>query len=137
MGSLLPPVLANLFMGHYEKLWLKIFQGSEILFYRRYVEDTFCFFHSEHDAIIFFDYINSRHPNIRFTMEKEVHHKLPFLDVLIDNNDPILVICLVKDPVPDGLRSRVVYKFAYAGCNACGRNNPEFFHTHTWALSQW
>ena len=25
----------------------------------------------------------------------------------------------VKDPVPDGLRSRVVYKFVGAGCNAC------------------
>ena len=26
---------------------------------------------------------------------------------------------VVKDPVPDGLRSRVVYKFGCAGCNAC------------------
>ena len=25
----------------------------------------------------------------------------------------------VKDPVPDGLRSRVVYKFVGAGCDAC------------------
>ena len=25
----------------------------------------------------------------------------------------------VKDPVPEGLRSRVVYKFICAGCNAC------------------
>ena len=25
----------------------------------------------------------------------------------------------VQNPVPDGLRSRVVYKFACAGCNAC------------------
>ena len=25
----------------------------------------------------------------------------------------------LKDPVPDGLRSRVVYKFVCAGCNAC------------------
>ena len=25
----------------------------------------------------------------------------------------------VKDPVPDGLRSRVVYKFVCAGCNPC------------------
>ena len=71
-------VLANLFMGHHEKLWLENFQGSEILFYRRYVDATFCLFHSEHDAILFFDYINSRHPNIRFTMEKEAQHKLPF-----------------------------------------------------------
>ena len=41
-------------MGHHEKLWLDNFQGSEILFYRRYVDDTFCLFHSEHDAILFF-----------------------------------------------------------------------------------
>ena len=25
----------------------------------------------------------------------------------------------MKDPVPDGLRSRVVYKFVCAGCDAC------------------
>ena len=25
----------------------------------------------------------------------------------------------VKDPIPGGLRSRVVYKFVCAGCNAC------------------
>ena len=51
--------------------WLRAF-GIDVLFYRRYVDDTFCLFHSEHDAVIFFDYINSRHPNIRFTMEKEL-----------------------------------------------------------------
>ena len=88
MGSPLTPVLANLFIRHHEKQWLGNFPGSEILFYRRYVDDTFCLFHSEHDAILFFDYINSRHPNIRFTMEKEAQHKLPFLDVLVDNSDP-------------------------------------------------
>ena len=37
MGSPFAPVLANLFMGHHEKLWLENFQGSVILFYRRYV----------------------------------------------------------------------------------------------------
>ena len=85
MGSPLAPVLANLFMGHHEKIWLEQYQGPEVLFYRRYVDDTFCLFHSEQDAIAFFDYINSQKPNIRFTMEKEVDHVLPFLDVLIDN----------------------------------------------------
>ena len=68
--------------------WLENFQGSEILFYRRHVDDTCCLLYLEHDAIIVFDYINSRNPNIRFTMEKEAHHKLPFLDVSVDNNDP-------------------------------------------------
>ena len=43
MGCPLVPVLANLFMGHHEKLLLGNFQGSEILFYRRYVGDTFCY----------------------------------------------------------------------------------------------
>ena len=88
MRSPLAPILANLFMGHHEKLWLKNFNGSTILFYRRYVDDTFCLFNSDRDATIFFDHINSEHPNIKFTMEKQVNHKLPFLDVLIDNHDP-------------------------------------------------
>ena len=30
----------------------------------------------------------TRHPNIRFTLEKEVDHKLPFLDVFIHNHSP-------------------------------------------------
>ena len=79
MGSPLAPVLANLFMGHHEKIWLEQYQGPELLLNRRYVDDTFCLFHSEQDAIAFFDYINN------FTMEKEIDHVLPFLDVLIDN----------------------------------------------------
>ena len=74
----LAPVLANLFMGRHEKSWLENVDASEIL--------TFCLFHSENDTLLFFHYINSRHPNIRFTMEKEADHRIPFLDVLIDNN---------------------------------------------------
>ena len=61
------------------------YQGPEVLFYRRYVDDTFCLFHSEQDATAFFEYIDSQHPNIRFTMEKEIDYVCPFLDVLIDN----------------------------------------------------
>ena len=99
MGFPLVPVLINLFMGHHEKLWLENWQGSEVLFYRRYVEDTFCLFHSENDALLFFNYINSRHPNIRFTKEKEIDHKIPFLDVLI-NNDTIFLsqVFTVRNP---------------------------------------
>ena len=88
MGSPLAPVLANLFLGHYENLWLKNYQGPSVLFYRRYVDDTFCVFNSENEAKLFFDFLNSQHPNIKFTMEKETNKILAFLDVCIDNNDP-------------------------------------------------
>ncbi|XP_078355795.1 uncharacterized protein LOC144640561 [Oculina patagonica] len=86
MGSPLAPVLANLFMGHNENAWLENYKGSRILYYRRYVDDTFCVFETEQDAVSFYNFINSQHPNIRFTMEKEVDHKLAFLDVLVHNN---------------------------------------------------
>ena len=44
MGSPLAPVLSNLFMGHPEKIWLDNYMDSNISFYRRYVDDTFCLF---------------------------------------------------------------------------------------------
>ena len=68
----LAAVLANLFMGHHEKNWLDNYSSSQVLFYRRYVDDTFCLFNNEQDALMFFDYINARHLSIRFTMEKEI-----------------------------------------------------------------
>jgi len=41
-------------MAHHEKIWLEQYQGpTEVLFYRRYVDDTFC-------LIAFFDCINGQ-----------------------------------------------------------------------------
>ena len=61
MGSPLAPVLANLFLGHYENIWLNKYPGPTVHFYRRYVDDTFCLFNTEHDAISFFDFIKERY----------------------------------------------------------------------------
>ena len=88
MGSLLASVLANLFMRHHERIWLENYKASSILFYRRYVDYTFCLFDAEQDATLFCDYINDRHPNKCFKMEKEMDKKIPFLNVLIDNSQP-------------------------------------------------
>jgi len=88
MGSPLAPVLAYSFMGHHERIWLENYKTSSILFYRRYFEDIFCLFDTEHDATLLFDYINDRHPKIRFTVEKEMDKKISFLDDLIDNSHP-------------------------------------------------
>ena len=76
MGSPLAPVLPNLFMGHHENIWLETFDNSKVLFYRRYVDDTFCLFNSEHDALSFFNFLNKQHLNITFSMEKEASNRL-------------------------------------------------------------
>ena len=86
MGSPLGPALANLFMGYYEKQWLSSDNGKKVKFYRRYVDDIFCLFNNEKDADDFLGFLNEQHKNIKFTIEKEMNKRLPFLDVLISNN---------------------------------------------------
>ena len=54
-----------------------------MLYYRRYVDGIICCFQNSHDADMFFQYLNKRHPNIKFRMETETDGKLPFLDVLL------------------------------------------------------
>ena len=85
---------------HWQRCWviyswvtMKEFGSNKIrwsrsLLYRRYVDDAFCLFNNEKNALEFFQYIYGKHPNIRFTMETEVNHKLPFLDILLDNSNP-------------------------------------------------
>ena len=87
MGSPLGPVLPNLFMGFYEKQWLKEFNFCKILLYHSYVDDIICLFNCEVDAMKFFDYLNSRNSNIKFTFEKQNCGKLAFLDILISNEN--------------------------------------------------
>ena len=80
----LAPVLANLFMGHHEKLWINEFQGNKPRFYRRYVDDIFATFQNASEAENFLNHINNKHQNIKFTMEVEQNKTLAFLDILIN-----------------------------------------------------
>ena len=86
MGSPLGPVLADIFMGYYETLWLNIFRECEINLYRQYVDDIICLFNCESNADKFFEILNTQHPNIKFTFEKQVNKRTSFLDVLITND---------------------------------------------------
>ena len=86
MGSPLGLVLANLFMSYHERNWLQEFDIGEVLLYRSYVDDIFC---NEIDAENAFKYLNSKHPNFKFIMEKENNKFLPFLDVLVKNEGGI------------------------------------------------
>ena len=87
MGSPVAPVLANLFMSHYENKWIEEYREYDISFYIRYVDSIFCLLESEEAANDFLSYINSKHSEIKFTMETEKEKTLPFLDVLITSSD--------------------------------------------------
>ena len=39
-----------------------------------------CLFNCESDADKFFEFLNSQHPNIKFTFEKQVNKQISFLD---------------------------------------------------------
>ena len=86
MGSPLGPVLANLFMGFHESNWINDFAGH-VIFYRRYVDDIFAVFDNIEEAKRFFDYLNTQHASIKFTMETEISNCLSFLDISVCNRE--------------------------------------------------
>ena len=90
MGSPLGPALANLFMGYNEQKWLEFDHGRLVKFYCRYVDNIFCLFENKHQALTFLDFLNSQHPNLNFTIEKEQMKHLPFLDVLSTRSDRLI-----------------------------------------------
>ena len=84
MGSPLGPVLADFFIHHLELSYLSTASLSpRPSFYQRYVDDIFCLFPSIDQSHLFLDYINSCHPNIKFSIEPENNNTLSFLDVSI------------------------------------------------------
>ena len=104
MGSPLGPTLANIFLCHWEEIWLeKCPLQFRPLFYRRYVDDTFLLFSSESHVKKFWRYLNSRHDNMNFTYESESDDKLPFLDVLVSREAGQFVTSLYRKPTFSGL----------------------------------
>ena len=80
MGSTLAPVLTNIFMGFHECKWLNEYDLNKPKFYLRYVADILTAFKKQQDSLIF---LNNKHPNIKFTIEKQINHPITFLDVSI------------------------------------------------------
>ena len=57
------------------------------IFYKRYVDDVIAVFESQSDVDAFYNFSKARHENIKFTFAKKKNNKLPFLDILINNNE--------------------------------------------------
>ena len=88
MGSPLGPSFANIFMSALEKNFLSNCPSNyKPIFYRRFVDDTFCIFQNRTQAECFLNYLNRQHPNIEFTQELEENNSLPFLDILVTHVD--------------------------------------------------
>ena len=82
-------ILANLFMGYHEKDWIEKAQVAKPTFYKIYFGDISAVFESELDTKTFRTYLSTKHKNIKFTYEKQNDNKLPFLDILISNNEDL------------------------------------------------
>ena len=84
IDSPLGPALANIFVGYYEN---KLFACNSIIFlYQKYVDDIFSIFTNETQSNQFFAVLNSLHPLLRFTVEKEKDGVPPHLDVKIEKS---------------------------------------------------
>ena len=53
------------------------------MFHRRYTDDIYVMLSSPDHADKFKEYLSSKHPNIKFSIEKEEDRCLPYLDTNI------------------------------------------------------
>ena len=83
MGSPLAPVLANMFIRFHESKWFNEYNLNNPKFYLIYVDDILAAFDNEQDSLNFLNFLNNRHPNIKFTIEKHINQYIAFLDVFI------------------------------------------------------
>ena len=72
MASPLAPGLANIFMGFYKSKWLNEYNLNKPKFYLRYADDNLTALDKEQDSLNFLDFLNKRHPNIKFTIENKL-----------------------------------------------------------------
>ena len=96
MGSPLAPVVANSFICFHESEWLNEYNLNEPKFHLRYVDEILAAFEKEQDSLIFLDFKNNSHPNIKFTIEKQINHSIAFPDVflsVINNENLALQTC--------------------------------------------
>jgi len=83
MGSPLGPLFANFFMSNFERKYMPELRKMGVEKWYRYVDDVFATLRMNANIDEILSFLNSRHPNIKFTTELESNNKLPFLDVYV------------------------------------------------------
>ena len=147
MGSSIGLTLAKVFLCHFEKQWLSDCpQDFCPNIYRRYADDIFVTFNSYEQLKKFVEYMNTKHPNIKFTFEHEHNNSFSFLDVKICRENNKLTTSVYKNPTFSGVFTNfksfipTVYKFdlvcTLLHCCFNITSSYENFHNEINALKQ-
>ena len=82
MGSPLGPLLANVLMSELESTVVPTL-ANDLDMWTRYVDDTFAFMKANQQTEVLRK-LNSFHPSIQFTYEKEKNKSISFFDVFVE-----------------------------------------------------
>lgn len=103
MGSPLGPLFANIFMSEFERNHMNILKELGVVRWHRYVDDIFATLKDKSSADEVLKFINTRHPNLKFTIEHEQNNKLPFLDTLVKRDRTRYTTTLYHKPTFTGV----------------------------------
>ena len=80
-------------MDFHESKWLNEYNLNKPKFYSRYIDDILAAFNNEQDSLNFLNFLNNRHLNSKFTIEKQINYSIAFIDVFISGmNNQILTL---------------------------------------------
>ena len=83
MGSPLGPLFADIYMNYLESKLMPKLKENGLLFWRRFVDDTFTILRKDADIAKLIEILNSFDTEIIFTSEEETNNSIAFLDILI------------------------------------------------------
>ena len=104
LGSPVGPTLAKAFLFHFEKNWLRNCPSDfKPPYYRRYVDDIFVLFTSPRHLEAFRNFLNGRHANLSFTIEREKQNTMSFLDIAIIREHRTFTTSVNRKPTFSGV----------------------------------
>ena len=83
MGSSLGPLFADIYMNYLESKLMPKLKENGLLFWRRFVDDTFTILRKDADIAKLIEILNSFDTEIIYTSEEETNNSIAFLDILI------------------------------------------------------
>jgi hypothetical protein len=123
MGNKLGPIIADIFMDDFETKHMPELIKLGVLYWIRFVDDTFVVIKNKEQADKILEFLNSQHKTIKFTMEKEVNNSINFLDVKITkNSDNSISTSTYRKPTFTGVMlnwnslTSMKYKKGLIGC---------------------